>query len=77
MASKMRALEEPDAIADYVGRVLDSLDEQVDLSVTMLNVLQVGDAVTLENVRVENQAAASDTNRFAADLGLQECVEYT
>jgi hypothetical protein len=77
MASEMRALEEPDAIADDVGRLLDSLDEQVDLSVTMLDALQVGDAVTLENVRVENQAAASDTNRFAADLGLRECVEYT
>lgn len=76
-ASEMRALEEPDAIADDVGRFFDSLDEQVELSVRMLNALQVGDVVTAENARLENQAAASDTNRFAADLGLQECVEYT
>ena len=77
MASEMRALEEPDAIADDVGRLLDSLDEQVDLATTMLNAMQVGDVATLEAARVENLAAASDTNRFAADLELQECVEYT
>ena len=37
MAAEMRALEEPDAIADDVGRLLDSLDEQVQLSVAFLD----------------------------------------
>jgi hypothetical protein len=76
-ASEMRALEEPDAIADDVGRFLDSLDNQVELNMTMFNALQAGDAVTFENARLEGQAAASDTDRFAADLGLQECVAFT
>jgi hypothetical protein len=76
-ASEMRALEEPDAIADDVGRFLDSLDNQVELNMTMFNALQAGDAVTFENARLEGQAAANDTDRFAADLGLQECVAYT
>jgi hypothetical protein len=77
MASEMRALEEPDAIADDVGRLLDALDEQVQISVAFLDAFQVGDVVTLETLRQENQAAARDTNRFAADLGLKECVEFT
>ena len=77
MASEMRALEEPDAIADDVGRLLDSLDEQVQISVRFLDAFQVGDQLTMESLRLENQAAASDTNRFAADLGLKESVEYT
>ena len=76
-ASEMRALEEPDAIADDVGRFLDSLDNQVELNTRMFNALQVGDAVTFESLRLEMQAAASDTDRFAADLGLQKCVAYT
>jgi hypothetical protein len=77
MAAEMRALEEPDAIADDVGRLLDSLDEQVQLSVAFLDAFQIGDAVTMETLRLENQDAASDTNRFAADLELTECVEFT
>jgi hypothetical protein len=76
-ASEMRALEEPDAIADDVGRFLDSLDNQVELNTRMFNALQVGDAGTFESLRLEMQAAASDTDRFAADLGLQKCVAYT
>ncbi len=48
-ASEMRALEEPDAIADDVGRFLDSLDNQVELNMTMFNALQAGDAVTFES----------------------------
>jgi hypothetical protein len=75
-ASEMRALEEPDAIADDVGRFLDSLDHQVELNTMMFNALQAGDAVTFESARSEAQAAATDTDRFAADLGLQECVAY-
>ena len=76
-ASEMRALEEPDAIADDVGLFLDSLDNQVELNMTMFNALQAGDATTFEAARAEAQAAATDTDRFAADLGLQKCVAYT
>ena len=76
-ASEMRALEEPDAIADDVGLFLDSLDNQVELNMTMFNALQAGDAATFEAARAEAQAAATDTDRFAADLGLQKCVAYT
>jgi hypothetical protein len=75
-ASEMRALEEPDAIADDVGRFLDSLDNQVELNTMMFNALQAGDAATFESVRAEAQDAAGDTDRFAADLGLRKCVSY-
>jgi len=76
-ASEMRALEEPDAIADDVGSFLDSLDNQVELNMTMFNALQAGNGATFEAARAEAQAAATDTDRFAADLGLQGCVSYT
>jgi hypothetical protein len=76
-ASEMRALEEPDAIADDVGLFLDSLDNQVELNMTMFNALQAGDATTFAAAQAEAQAAATDTDRFAADLGLQKCVAYT
>lgn len=73
-ASGMRALEEPDAIADDVGRLLDSLDEQVELFTTMRDALARGDIATADNARLEYTTVATDTNRLAADLGLQGCV---
>ncbi len=74
-ANEIRALEEPDAIRDDAERFVGSMDEQVELSQTMINSLQIGDVATAESARLENQAAGQDTDRLAAELGLQECVD--
>jgi hypothetical protein len=75
LANEIRALEEPAAIREDVGRLLDSMDRQVELSQTEVNSAQVGDSATAEDARLENQAAGQDTDRLLAELGLQACVE--
>jgi hypothetical protein len=74
-SNEIRALEEPDAIRDDVERFLDSMGEVIDLSQTMVNSYQIADAQTFNSARLEMQAAARDTDRLAAELELQECVD--
>jgi hypothetical protein len=74
-SNEIRALEEPHAIRDDVERFLDSMGEVIDLSQTMVNSYQIADAQTFNSARLEMQAAARDTDRLAAELELQECVD--
>jgi hypothetical protein len=75
-ANEIRALDEPEAIQEDVEQLLDSMDNQVALSQTMINAFQVSDAATFNGARLENQAAAQETNQLAAELGLRQCVDF-
>jgi hypothetical protein len=71
---RLRALEPPAEDRDQINRMLDKIEEAVELLPEIQVALEDRDVEALQTLQSEVQAAASEAQTIAEDYGFEQCA---
>lgn len=71
---RLRALEPPPEDRDQINRMLDKIEEAVELLPQIQEALQDQDVEALQRLQTQVQAAAGDAQMIADDYGFEQCA---